>query len=81
MIAYVPARLRKDQVVYQRFATELDIVVIEGQVHPEKRQEMNHAFNKQEKFQVSVISTLAGLASAAIFVVDHRNIKPGMASA
>ena len=51
VISYVAARLRKDK---------YNVVVIEGQVHPEKRQEITEAFNESEKFQIGVISTLAG---------------------
>ena len=51
VISYVAARLRKNK---------YNVVVIEGQVHPEKRQEISEAFNTSNKFQVCVISTLAG---------------------
>ncbi|MDI1489190.1 MAG: hypothetical protein OHK93_008468 [Ramalina farinacea] len=78
IISYVAARLREEDSVHQRFATELEVVVIEGQVHPEKRQEIAEAFNESEKFQIDVISTLAGPISSSVFVVEHRNIKPGV---
>ena len=51
IISYVAARLRKDR---------YDVVMIEGQVHPEKRQEISEAFNQSGKFQIAMVSTLAG---------------------
>lgn len=72
VISYVAARLRQ---------RKYDVVVIEGQVHPEKRQEIVEAFNRNEKFQVCVISTLAGgiglnLHSASRVIILDEGYNP-----